>query len=61
MDKHIKFMDRIYHAFNGSKKEFERVKKLNEKKQRYYINTFVYNQKCNYMYQASRYLVMYVA
>ena len=32
MDKHIKFMDKIYHVFNGTKDEFLKAKKLKEEK-----------------------------
>ena len=45
MDKHIRLMERIYHVFNGTKKEFEEAKALNEKKEKYYLNKFVLRQK----------------
>ena len=45
LDDHIKFMDKIYNVFNGTKKEFFEAQKLNEKKQKYYLNKFVLKQK----------------
>ena len=44
MDKHIQFMDKIYNVFNGTKKEFFEAKKLNEKKQKYYLHKFLFKQ-----------------
>ena len=44
MDEHIKFMDKIFNVFNGTKKEFFAAKKLNEKKQKYFLSKFLFRQ-----------------
>ena len=45
MDKHIRLMERIYHVFNGTKKEFEKARDLNMKKEKYYLNKFIFRQR----------------
>ena len=44
MDKHIQFLDKIFNVFNGTKKDYFEAKKLNERKQQYYLNKFVFRQ-----------------
>ena len=44
MDKDVQFMDKVYNVFNGTKKEFFEAKKLNEKKQKYYLHKFLFKQ-----------------
>ena len=44
MDKHIRLMERIHNVFDGTKKEFEEARKLNVKKEKYYMRKFVFKQ-----------------
>ena len=42
--KHIQLLDKIFNIFNGTKKDYFEARKLNEKKQQYYLNKFVFRQ-----------------
>ena len=47
-DSNVKFMDKIYRKFNGSKKDFEQARALNKKKNRYYKNRFILNLRVDH-------------